>query len=406
MVKTIWIINEYAGSVYHGMEFRHYYLGKELAGRGYNIFIITASYSHLFVKRPEVNDSFKLENIDGINYLWVRVPKYGDSHDKKRVLKWIIFTLKAYFHLPVEQLKKPDIIIVSPMATFPILAGYKWAKRFNAELLYEVKDIWPLTLMEIGGYSANNPFILLMQLLEKFAYNKAKRVISVLPLAYKHMIKYGMDINKFKYIPNGIYIAKNKHVEQLSENIKQNIPKDKFLVIYAGTFGKANALEHLIYAISRIRSSDIHFLLIGKGMEEDKLRSLSKELKLDNITFLPPVSKGQIYQILQYAHVCYIGWRKENIYRFGISANKIFDYMYSAKPILHSFSGDGDLVQEARCGLTVEAEDSEAIAKGILELYSLSKMDREQFGLNGKNYVIKYHSYEKIADDFEKVFGN
>ncbi len=80
--------------------------------------------------------------------------------------------------------------------------------------------------------------------------------------------------------------------------------------------------------------------------------------------------------------------------------------MYSAKPILHSFSGDGDLVQEARCGLTVEAEDSEAIAKGILELYSLSKMDREQFGLNGKNYVIKYHSYEKIADDFEKVFGN
>lgn len=404
-MKKIWIINEYAGSIYHGMEYRHYYLGRELVKRGYKVYIISASHSHVFIKQPNVKESFELENIDGINYLWVKVPKYNHSHDKKRVLKWFTFTLKTYFSLPINLLKKPDIIIVSPMATFPIISGYKWAKKFNAKLIYEVKDIWPLTLIELGGYSKNHPFIKLMEWFEKFAYKKADRVVSVLPYAYKHMEKQGMNVRKFVYIPNGICLEDYKEIENAPKEVLEKFPKNKFIVIYAGTFGKANALEHLIKAGELLKSyEDIHFVLVGKGIEETRLKNLAKELNLKNISFLPPVSKGQVQDLLKRSDICYIGWRMKNIYKYGISANKIFDYMYSEKPILHSFSGKGDLVKNANCGISVESENPKAIAEGILKLYKMNKKKREILGKNGKNYLLKYHTYKAIADKFEEIF--
>jgi glycosyltransferase involved in cell wall biosynthesis len=404
--KTLWIINEYAGSPYHGMEFRHYYLGKELDKRGYNVYIITASYSHLFYNKPEVKEDFTIENIDGINYVWVKVPQYTSSHDKKRALKWFIFTFQTYFKLPIDQLSKPDIILVSPMAPFPIISGYKWAKKFKAKLLYEVKDIWPLTLIEIGGYSHNHPFIKLMEWFEKFAYKKADKVISVLPLAWKHMEKQGMDGNKFVYIPNGIDPEDYNINEPLPKEIEEKIPKGKFIVAYTGTIGKTNALEYLIYSAYKLKDyKDIVFLIVGKGMEENNLKNKAKDLGLDNVIFLPPVKKTQVQSVLRFVDVCYIGLKNEKIFEFGVSPNKLFDYMYAGKPILYAINSGNRPVEEANCGISVDAENSDAIANGILKLYNLSREERKKLGDNGKNYVLKYHTYKYIADKFEEILN-
>ncbi|HRV05220.1 MAG TPA: glycosyltransferase WbuB, partial [Candidatus Ratteibacteria bacterium] len=101
--------------------------------------------------------------------------------------------------------------------------------------------------------------------------------------------------------------------------------------------------------------------------------------------------------------VCYIGWRDKNLYRYGVSANKLFDYMYSGKPILHSFNGKGDIVQITNCGITVKAENPEAIADGIMKLYNMSKEERKKLGENGKNYVVKYFNYEFLAGKLSRV---
>jgi len=408
IMKTIWIINEYAGSPYHGMEYRHYYLSKELIKRGYNVYIISASYSHLYVKLPDVKKTFEVENIDGITYIWVKVPKYKNSWDKKRVIKWLVFTFKTYFFLPVRNLSKPDYIIISSPSLFPIISGYKWARRFKARLIFEVKDIWPLSLIETGGYSKYHPFILIMGLFEKFAYCKSDKVISVLPLAFKHIENLGLNSSKFIYIPNGIAIDELEHIDPLSNEIKRLIPENKFNIIYAGTFGKNDPLEYLLQGALLLKDhKDIHFILVGKGMEENNLKELAKNLELSNISFIPPVSKSQVQEILKLCKVCYIGWKNEKLYKYGISANKIFDYMYSGKPILHSYSGKADIVKKANCGITVEAENSVAIAEAILKLYNMKEEQRNILGKNGKEYVLKHHTYEKITDKFEEIFkGN
>lgn len=401
---NIWIINEYSGSQYHGMEFRHYYLGREFIKLGHKVTIISASYSHLFRNTPKVKKYFTLEEIDGIKYLWIKVPKYKKSTDKKRVLKWIMFSLSLFF-LPFNKLSRPDVIILSPMATFPVFPSYILAKRFKAKFVFEVKDIWPLTLIEIGGYSSKHPVIKIMRWLELFALRRADVIVSVLPNYGEYLKDNGIN-RDFVYIPNGIDLEELKNVEDLDENIKKLIPKDKFIVGYVGTVGIANALDVLIKAANILRDyKDIAFVVVGDGSEKENLIKMVEEMSLDNVIFIPSIPKRQVQSILDLFDVCYIGLKKERIFKYGVSPNKIFDYMYSGKPIIHAISTEKEIVNIANCGISVEAENPELIAEAIIKLKNMYVESRISMGLNGKEYVINNHSYGILAKKFLEVLN-
>jgi glycosyltransferase involved in cell wall biosynthesis len=141
---------------------------------------------------------------------------------------------------------------------------------------------------------------------------------------------------------------------------------------------------------------------VGDGQEKSKLIN---NYKNDKIIFIDSIPKKQIQSLLQLFDVCYIGWRDINIYKYGISANKIFDYMYSGTPILHSYIGENDLIKIANSGITVPAEDPQAIAKGIIALYDMSAEMRNKLGDNGKNYVINNFSYQKLANDLVNIIS-
>ena len=402
MSKNIWIINEYAGSAYHGMEFRNYYLAKEWIKRGYKVYIITASYSHLFKKLPKIENNFTFENIDGINYLWIKVPHYKESIEKKRVLKWFVFTLKLFF-LPLSKMKKPDVIIASPMAPFLVIPAFKLAKKFNAKFIFEVKDIWPLSIIELGNISPAHPLIKMMNWCEKFAINKADKIVSSLQNYGEHL-KNDLKINReFFWINNGVDLEEIQKIKPLVKNVEEKLLKDKFIVGYTGTIGIANALDSFLEAVKILKNNEnILFVLVGDGKEKMKLKE--KNGKLKNVLFIDSIKKTQVQSMLKFFDVCYIGWNKEKLYKYGISANKIFDYMYSGKPILHAFSGEGDLVELANCGVSVEAENPKEIAKGIIELYNMPKEKRIKLGENGKSYVLEYFTYEKLAKKYEELF--
>lgn len=393
--KTIWIINEYAGSPYHGMEFRHYYLSKELIKKGFNVYIITASFSHLFKNPPKVTKSFQLEEVDGINYLWIKVPEYKYSQDKKRVLKWLVFTTKLFF-LSFHKLNKPDFIILSPMQTLPIFPAYFLAKKYNAKLLFEVKDIWPLTLIELGGYSKNNPFIKILSFAESFAIKKSDLILSVLPGYGNYLREKGFN-KDFIYLPNGVSLDEMEKIEPLDNKISDMIPKNKFIVGYAGSIGLANALDSFIDAGILLKDyRDIVLIIVGEGEEKDKLIKKANDYK--NIIFLSSIPKRKIQSLLMLFDICFIGWKKQGIYKYGVSPNKIFDYMYVGKPILEAISTEESLVLKANCGLQVEAENPKKIAEGILKLYSMSFDKRKILGENGKKYVLENHSYNMLSD--------
>lgn len=394
-MKTIWIINEYAGSPYHGMEFRHYYFAKELIKNGFDVTIISASYSHLFKNSPIVKKSYQFENIDGINYLWIKVNKYKNARTIGRIIKWFIFTIKLFF-IPVKN--EPSYIITSPMQTMEVIPAYYLSKKFKSKFIFEIRDIWPLTLIELKNYSSNNPFIKLLSWAENFAIRKSDLIISVLPGYGKYLQDNG--INKdFLYLPNCVSIDDLKKEYDLDEKIKNKIPDNKFIIGYTGTIGLANAIDILIdVAIMLEKYKDIFFVIVGDGADKERLKNKASNYK--NIIFIDSIPKFQIQSILKKFNLCYIGTLNKNFYKYGVSMNKIFDYMYSEKPILEAINTEYSLVKMANCGIQTEAEKVEKIAEAILKFYNMTEDERKELGLNGKRYLLENHTYDKIVKKF------
>ena len=393
MKKNIWIINQYCGSIFHGMNFRSWYFAKELKKKGHCPHIISASFSHLLFKFPATNGKFTFENVEDIPFTWVKVAKYSGSQSIGRVLVMIQFMINLIF-LPKKKLQKPDVIFVSSLSPLPIVSAYFWSKKYKAKLLFEVRDIWPLSLIEIGGFSKLNPLVLFFGWFEKFAYKRANKVISVLPNAKPHMESRGMNKDKFIHIPNGFNMEEMKKSKDLDKSIANLIPKNKFIVGYTGSLGASNAMEYLIKASNYLENNEnIHFLIFGKGQHLEKLKNNAK----NNVSFLGEIDKSQIQSAISFFDVCYIGWHNHSLYRFGISPNKIFDYMYSGKPIIHSVNTSNDIVQIAKAGVSIQPENPSEIANKIIEISKMGKEILKKWGQNGKKYVEENHTYSHLT---------
>jgi glycosyltransferase involved in cell wall biosynthesis len=393
--KNIWIINQYAGSSNHGMTFRSYFLAKEFIKR-HRVTIFSASFSHVMSNPPSVSKTYTEENINGVEYLWLKVPVYKQSKSLSRLISMFIFLYRLFF-LNVKKRDTPDVIIVSSTSPLPIWKAYFWAKRFNAKLIFEVRDIWPLSIMELGGFKKTNPFVVLLQITENFAYKVSDYVVSVLPKAFEHMKHHGLDLPRFKYIPNGIEIKTMIKTDEVN--------KDVFKIGYAGTLGIANALKYLIHAAHLIKERNIEIHLLGNGPEKETLMEMVKDKNISNVYFHDAVPKNKVGIFLSKMDALFIGWHFSKIYRFGISANKLFDYLASAKPIIHSVDAGNDPVLEAKAGISVKPENPKEIADAILKLYKMPESKRNELGQNGRVYVEKYHSYEQLAKQYEYLFN-
>lgn len=396
--KTIWIINQYASTLDTGIGGRHFYLAQELARQGHAVYLIAGSYSHLLHKNRTLETDFLLEEIEvNFHFVWVKLPKYADAHSKKRIINEFLFSrklTKLTKHIP----DIPDIILHSSPALISYFGVRYLTNYYKAPYVFEVRDIWPLTLIKLGGYSRQHPFIKLLQWIEDQAYQKSDYILSNLPNAVEHMQSRGMNEDKFTWIANGISLIELDNKTVLQKEVLGQIPSGKFIVGYTGTLGEANAMNFLIDAANILKDNlTIHFVLVGSGKSKSILIKKADLLGLNNITFIDPIEKTQVQSMLAQFDTCYIGWQKKSMYRFGIAANKIPEYLYSAKPVIHSFSGNGDFIEQAGAGITIVAEDPKAIANAVLELQSKSISEREKMGAKGKAFVIENLTYKKLA---------
>lgn len=405
MSKTLWIIHQYASTPETGMGGRHFYLAEELTKLGYKVYLIAANNHHLLRNSPNIKERYYFDNSRGFTFVWIDMPSYAEAHSKQRVFNWFLFPLRLQ-KLAKLIPDKPDAIISSSPSPFAFLGAERLAKKFKAKLFFEVRDIWPLTLIELGGYSPKHPFIRLMQWVENRAYQKSDGVISNLKNSVEHMQSRGMDPKKFYWIPNGFSLNEVNQEVPLNEDANSKLPKDKFIIGYTGTMGVANALDTLIEAAEIVQDKpDIAFVLVGQGKERAALEQMVKDKKLSNIYFIDPIPKIEIQAMLAKFDACYIGWLNDDLYRFGIGANKIPEYLYSGKPILHGFSGKGDPIQEYNAGLTFEAENPQALSDAIINLYQMPKEEREAMGSNGRKAALDEYEYGMLASKLAKLLN-
>lgn len=404
MKKNIWILNQTAGNLNSGWGERHYFLSKYWAQKGYNTTIFSGSYNHLFTNQPEISsNTFTKEKIEeGITFCWVKIKKYNPNSVFK-LWSMIVFAFKLFF-IPKDNFSKPSVIIISSMPLFSVIPAYFLSKKYNAKLIFEVRDLWPQTPIHLKGYSRFHPIVLVMGFIEKFGYIKADQIVSVLPNSYNYINKISNDPSKFNYIPNGIdeqFVGN----EVLSDEIISKIPKDKFIIGYAGTIGLANAMEYLMEAAKLMSdNSNIHFVIVGDGYLKESF--IKTTLGLSNITFIHKIKKTQVQSMLMNFDVCYVGRYNSPLYKHGVSYNKYFDYMLAKKPVLESSNLIKDPIELSNCGLIVSPENAIVIKDGIMELYHLSTVELHKFGQNGYDYVKKYHSFDFLSTQYLNIFSD
>lgn len=398
MSKTVWIINQYASTPATALGGRHYYMAREMAKKGYKVYVIGSSSHHLLRERPVFGGRFELEGVDGFKFVWVKMPSYDHAHSKKRVLNWLLFPWRLQ-KLRRLVMDPPGTILCSSPSPIAFLGAQWLARKFGARLVFEVRDIWPLTLTEIGGHSPKNPLIRLMQWVEAKAYRDSDAVISNLKNSVEHMVSRGMAREKFTWVPNGFSLDEVNLDRPLNSIAKSQLPEGRFVIGYTGTIGTANALDTLILAAEHLKEyEDICFVLVGDGREKPSLQKLVAGKGLANVYFVDPIPKVEIQAMLSLFDACYIGWLNDPLYRFGIGANKIPEYMYSGKPILHSYSGACDPVEEAEAGLRVAAEDSLQLAEAVLKLFRMAPEERAFLGINGRKAALGQYEYGQLAD--------
>jgi len=406
---NILLINHYAGIIDYGMEFRPYYLAKEWVKQGHNVVIIAASFSHLRRKNPEISSDMEEEIIDGIKYLWVKTPTY-EGNGVGRIKNMFSFISKLSSKAKyIADNYKPDVVIASSTYPSDNYIARRISKSSDAKYIWEVNDLWPLSPMELGGMSKFHPFIMLMKHGELFSYRNVDAVISLLPNTLPYMQSQGLAPEKWHYIPNGIVIEdwdKSEQIPKEYSEIFSNLRKDgKTILGYTGGHAISNSLSTIIDAAILLKdNADYHFVFIGDGQEKKNL--IKQAQALTNITFLPPVSKSQIPSILSQMDILLITWNKSSIYRFGISPNKIFDYMMAQKPIIHATDAPNKFVDTAECGIAIEPENPEEIIKAIDILKHKSREELDIMGENAKKYILENHDYKVLAANFVDIIKN
>ena len=404
-------INHYAGSNIHGMEFRPYFMAKRWAEAGNKVTIVASSYSHLRTKNPDMQGKKTMEqNIDGIRYFWIEGNEYhGNGVGRiKNMLSFICGLYKYKDEIAAEG--KPNAVIASSTYPLDIYPAHKIAKKYGAMLIYEVHDLWPLSPIELGGMNPHHPYIMMMQSAENYCYKHSDYVVSLLPCSKEHMVEHGLKPEKFVCIPNGI--VKADWEKPMSDppvyfdKLKKYHDEGYFLIGYTGAHGIANALDSFVEAGEKLRDKKIKLLLIGPGPERERLVQKVIDMNLgDTVELLEPVKRGQVPELLSQMDALYVGLQRQPLFRFGVSPNKLMDYMMAAKPVIFAIEAGNDMVADADCGISIPPEDSSAIAEAAIKLSSLSKEELTKIGQRGKEYILRNNEYDVISKKFLDVFS-
>lgn len=404
---NILLINHYAGSSEMGMEFRPYYFAREWVKMGHSVSIIAADYSHLRRKNPRVDKDFQHDIIDGIDYYWIRTNEY-EGNGAKRALTMAKFVGKLWLNCGrIIREIQPDAVICSSTYPLDTFVGQRIRKKSKkkVKLIHEVHDMWPATLIEVGGMSKRHPFVVAMQIGENSAYKHSDYVVSLLPYAEEYMKQHGLAEGKFVCIPNGVVEEEWENPEPLPEEHKKvfdELHRDgKFVVGYFGGHALSNTLENLIAVADKMKKqTDVHFVLVGDGVEKKNLIAERDRLGLQNVTFLGPVSKKAVPSLCQEFDCIYMGGKDSPLYRFGLCLNKMFDSMMAGKPIICAITTSRTYIEEYECGYRVDSGDINGCIRAIDSIKEMSERSRVETGINGQNACKNNFSYKKLAEKF------
>jgi glycosyltransferase involved in cell wall biosynthesis len=403
-MKRVWFVSHYSMPPKYEMRIKTQMYAHYLQKKGFECTIFSASTIHnTSINLIEDNSDYIERVYDDLHFVHIKTSNYS-GNGIKRIINMRQFATR--FNKIAKRFEKPDVVVADAncLNYGPI---YSYCKKMGIPIYIDMRDLWPMSIVEYYKYSEKNPIIQYMYHLEHKMYKKVTGVIFSMP-GGKDYIRdkkwLDLDLDKFYYINNGV------DLEQFAKQIKENafsdidLDSDSFKVVYAGSIRTANNLISIVKAAELIKEPKIKFLLYGEGDDKSSLIEYCKEHGINNVVFKGQVEKKLIPYILSKCDLSILNYKKAKTLKYGGSQNKLFEYLASGCPVLVTMDMNYNIVKDCNCGIALEEPDSKLIADAILKMYNMPLEERENMSKNAME-VAKEYDFEILTNKLLTIIG-
>ena len=376
---------------------RTYELAREWVKAGHKVTVLTAFPHHPtgIVPRAYRGKVCLRERIDGIDVVRTFVYAVPNEGFLKRILSYVSFMCSSIFFSFFMSDRSQVIVATSPQF-FVAIAGYVVSFFRRRPFVFEVRDLWPDSIVAVGALT-NHRVISMLTRLEYFLYRKARLIVGVADSTREILSRNGIQSDKVMIVPNGIdtslFDGRNSGEDVRGDHGLQG----KFVVSYIGTHGMAHALETILDTAKLLEDvPEIHFLFVGEGARKSSLIEYKAGLDLANVTFVGKQDRSAIPAFLAASDVSLVSLRDAALFS-SVLPSKMFEIMAAERPIILGVRGEAkSLVKRANAGLFVEPENSLEYRDAILRLFEDQDLCH-QLGSNGRKFVLEGFTRSGLA---------
>jgi colanic acid biosynthesis glycosyl transferase WcaI len=322
----------------------------------------------------------------------------------ERIRNYVSFCLSAA--LRGLSIPRPDVIIATSPQLLVALAGWWIALVKRVPFVFEVRDLWPESLTAVGAGDDTSLLHRLLAAVANFLYRRSDHIVVVTPAFKQHLMSHWhVRDEKISVVENGVETALfAPSPPAVNSTLRAELgAEDKFVVSYIGTIGMAHRLETLLDAASLQREDKhIMFLVIGEGSEKARIKSIAQARGLTNVRFLDQHPRERIPELICASDACLVLLKKADVFKTVIPT-KMLEFMSCARPVILGVEGQSlQIMEDARAGLVIEPENSEALSEAITQLASSPEL-RRRLGQNGREYILRHYSRRVTAEIYIRV---
>ncbi len=383
------------------------HLAEGLKQEGHDVLVITAfPYYSSAADRQKYRGKWVVrESYDGIPV--IRTYTYCPRHYRSclaRLLCFLSFMLSSLV-VACRTKERVDVVVTISPPFFSLFSAYVISRLKKASLVIDIQDIYPETLVALG-FLKNRILIRLLASCERFFYRRADCLIAISDGFKKDFVRKGAVADRVNVVHNWADTDLFRHLEPNGLKVQYGL-QDKFVIMFVGTIGFAQGLEHVIEAGRLVGREEpaIHFVFLGEGVEKERLQRRIHQYGLSNFTFIGRRPHAEIPQFLSMADVCLVHLRRNPLFEITIPC-KTYEYLAAGKPVIMGVKGEAlRVIEDGKCGVGVEPESPEDLARAAVQMYR-DRPALAQIGAQARQYTMVRFSRDRVIRQYVKHLEN
>lgn len=378
-------------------------LSREWIKLGHEVTVVTGFPNHPtgIVPVEYRGQLIRREVVDGIRV--VRVPIYATANKDffRRVLNYLSYCVSASTFSPFLTYR-PDVVIATSPQFLTAIAGLWLSFVKRAPLVFEVRDLWPRSIVEVGAMKAGSPAVRILEMIERLLYRRADHIVPVTESFIAEIAAHGIDRGKMSVVTNGVDLELFKPMPRDEARKALGLPEG-FLATYVGTHGLAHGLNTVLEA-AKLTGNSVRFLLVGEGAQKQALKERAASEDLKNVVFWDQQPRGEVARIIAASDVCLVLLRDQPLFRTVIPS-KIFEFMAGGRAIVSTVDGESrSILERAGAAVFSPPEDAAALAQVLLTL-AADRTRLNELGPAGRAFVEAHYSRPVLAQRYVDVLA-